>query len=237
MESIMKKLTAALLIVILIFSFSACGKEEEKKLPKGATEDQANYPKREKNKFTENDNATGMIYNFTLDKYTTELNTMYEKLGGDYKEFPFKKWKKQSSENQSNGKLYNFYYLKSKYVTLTATEEDESRCLVNLGCGITVKRFNADENTKSRVMTICGIMAAVSGGYTSDEVNFFGNLFADTISAKDNSFWYEDCIYLYEKQNASNGESTILFRTMPAEKNIKSEWNLIDYKDYWFETA
>lgn len=232
----MKRTVSIILILIFILSFSACGEnKEEKKLPKGATEDQANYPKRVKNKFIENDNETGMIYNFTLNKYTTEVNAMYEKIGGNYKEFPYKKWKKQSSERQSNGKLYNFYYLKSKYVTLTATEEDESRHLVNVGSGITVKKFNSNENIKNKVMTICGIMAAVAGGYKSDDVNFFGNLYADTISAKDNSFWYEDCIYLYEKQNASNGESTILFRTMPAEKNIKSEWNLIDYKDYWFE--
>lgn len=232
----MKRVIAGILILVFVFSFSACGeKEKAKKLPKGATEDQANYPKRDKNKFIENDNETGMIYNFTLDKYTTEFNTMYEKIGGNYKDFPYKMWKKQSSERQSNGKLYNFYYLKNKYVTLTATEEDESRHIVNVGCGITVKKFNSDENKKSKVMTICGIMAAVAGGYTSDDVNFFGNLFADTISAKDNSFWYENCIYIFEKQEASNGENTILFRTMPAEKNIQSEWNLIDYKEYWFE--
>lgn len=232
----MKKVIAGLLILVFVLAFSSCGEKEiSKKLPKGATEDQSNYPKREKNKFIENDNETGMIYNFTLNKYTTELNTMYEKIGGSYKDFPYKKWKKQSSEKQSNGKLYNFYYLKTKNVTLTATEEDESRHLVNVGCGITVKKFNSSENTKSKVMTICGIMAAASGGYTSDDVNFFGNLFADTISAKDNSFWYENSIYLFEKQNSSSGEGTILFRTMPAEKNIKSEWNLIDYKENWFE--
>lgn len=230
----MKRLISLLLIFVFIFSLTSCAGKTDKKLPKGATEDEANYPKKEKNNSVVNDNETGMIYNFTLDKFTTEFNTMYSELGGDYKEFPYKKWKKRSSEKQANGKLYNYMYLVSKEVVLTATEEDETRHLVNIGCGITVKKFNSSQELKSRVMTICGIMASVAGGYSKDSVNFFGNLFVDTISSDDNSFWYEDSIYHYDKETASDGRETILFRVMPAESNIEDKWNLQDYKDYWF---
>lgn len=232
----MKRIIAILMIAIFALSFMSCGNgEARKKLPKGATEDEANYPKSEKNNFVENDNETGMTYIFTLNKYTTEFNNMYESLGGDYNDFPYKKWKKQSSEKQSNGKLFNYYYLDNGEVVLTATEEDESKRLVNVGCGITVKKFNSKKNMKNKVMTLCGIMAATAGGYKSGDVNFFSNLFVDTISSNEHCFWYESSIYLYDKETAKNNKSTILFRTMPAALNIEDDWNLQDYKEYWFE--
>ncbi len=233
----MKKLTAILLIAALLLSFSACGSSTgEKKPNSGATEDEANYPKRIKDNYVQNDNKTGKTYKFTLSTYTTEFNTMYSKLGGNYKYFLFTKWKKRLSEKQDNGKIYNYYYLVGKNVVLTATEDDETKQLVNVGCGITVKKFNSDKNIKSEVMTICGIMAACAGGYSSDDVNFFGNLFVDTISSREHSFWYEGTIYIYDKQTSSDGKDTILFRVMPAASNIENDLNIKDYKDYWFET-
>lgn len=232
----MKRLIAIFMVIILAFSAASCGGGEKvKKLPKGATEDEANYPKREKNTSVENDNETGMTYNFTLSKYTTAFNTMYVKLGGDESDYPYSKWKKKSDEKQSNGKLYNYFYLDNGEIILTATEEDESGKLVNIGCGITVDKFNTRKNMKNKVMTVCGIMAAVSGGYSSDNVNFFSNLFVDTITSDEHCFWYEDSIYLYDKEIAENGKATILFRTMPAASNIEDDWNLQDYKDFWFE--
>ena len=95
----MKRLLAVLLTAVLIISFSSCG-STEKKLPKGATEDEANYPKRVKENFVENDNETRMTYLFTLANYTTEFNTMYSKLGGDYKEFPYKNWINRADEKR-----------------------------------------------------------------------------------------------------------------------------------------
>ena len=83
-------------------------------------------------------------------------------------------------------------------------------------------------------MTICGIMAAVSGGYESDAVTFFDNLFVDTINSQDNSFWYNDSIYLLSTEKGKdNKESTMLFRTMPASEEIRNKWNIQDYVSYW----
>ncbi len=232
----MKKLAAIFLIISFLFSFTACAQNKpEKNLPKGATEDEKNYPKKLKYTSVENDNATGKIYNFTLSKYTTAFNTMYEKLGGDHKDFPYKNWKKQNSETQSNGKTYNFYYLKGKAIVLTATEEEESKNIVNVGCGTTVKNFNSSDTGKVRFMTICGIMASAAGGYSSNDVNFFTNLFTDTISADEHSFWYDGSIYLYEKEDTDDKNSTVLFRTLPASVSIEEEWNLQDYKKFWFD--
>lgn len=232
----MRKIITAIMIILVLASLASCGcSSKNSALPKGATEDEANYPKKTKDTAVVNDNETGKTYNYTLNSYTTEFNTMYEKLGGDYKDFPFKKWKKESSEKQPNGKVYNFYYLAGKEVVLTATEEDESKLLVNVGCGITVKKFNKNNSEKTKVMTICGIMAASSGGYSSKDVSFFGNLFVDTISSDDHNFWYDGSIYIYDKETSSKGKDTILFRTMPADEKIKKDWNIKDYRDYWFE--
>ncbi len=232
----MKRALAIILVMILVVFTASCGKKETaKKLPKGATEDEANYPSREKDNFIENDNETGMTYKFGLKKYTDAFNSVYVKLGGEYDDYPYNKWKKKATEKQSNGKDYNYYYLDSGEIVLTATEEDESGELVNVGCGITVDKFNTIRNMKNKVMTVCGIMAVVSGGYSSDDVNFFGNLFVDTINYDEHCFWYEDSIYLYDKEIAQNGKATVLFRTMPAASNIEDDWNLHDYKEFWFE--
>lgn len=231
----MKRVFIIIMIIAVAAALSSCkGDSKTPSLPKGATEDEANYPKKIKDTAVVNDNETGKTFNYTLNLYTTEFNTMYETLGGDYKDFPFKKWKKQSSEKQPNGKIYNFYYLRSKDVVLTATEEEESKYLVNVGCGITVNRFNKNNSEKTKVMTICGIMAASSGGYSSKDVSFFGNLFVDTISSDDHHFWYDGNIFIYDKETSSDGKDTILFRTMPAASNIKKDWKIKDYKEYWF---
>lgn len=224
----MKKLLSIVLLILLVLLSVSCGNNSAKT----PADNVVNYPTRDIDNFIDNDNETGMTYKFTLDKFTTEFNTMYSQLGGDYKDFPYKNWSKRAREKQSNGKFYNYLYLTSKYVVLTATEEAETRRLVNVGCGITEKKLKSNKKIKNKVMTICGVMAAAAGGYNIDSVKFFGNLFNDTISFKDHSLWYEDSIYVYDKETASDGTKTILFRTMPALPNIKDDWKLQDYREY-----
>ena len=72
------------------------------------------------------------------------------------------------------------------------------------------------------------IIAAVAGGYKSDYVNFFDNLFVDATDREDGCFWYKNWIYLYEES-----KQTRMFRVMPATSEIAAEWNIEDYKNYW----
>ncbi len=228
-----KKLICLLLIGVMALSFASCGSAPEKKTENGATEDEANYPTPEDENFTESKTETGLVYNMTLDRFTTEFNAMYLSIGGKESEFPYKKWKLLKKEEQNNSMTYAYYSLDSGEMVLTATVDEKSLRIVNLGCGITAKKFNSSENTQQKVMTVCGTIAAVAGGYKEDDVSFFGNLFVDTIESKDHCFWYENSIYLYDSENDKDGNTMMLFRTIPAKSNIEAEWNLQDYKEYW----
>lgn len=225
----MKKLLAMLICACLIFSFASCKPEEEKEksVEIGATDDEANYPQPESESVSEFESETGMCLNMTLDQFTTAFNDMYLRLGGKLGDFPYKKWKKRSETTQ-NGLDYIYYYMKSGDITLTATVERNTLYIINLGCGVSVEYFGASKNGKQRVLTISGIMAAVAGGYKSDYVNFFDNLFVDAVERDDGCFWYNNWIYLYEET-----KQTRLFRIMPATSDIAAEWNIEDYKNYW----
>ncbi|MGN0487898.1 MAG: hypothetical protein ACI4HO_01400 [Ruminococcus sp.] len=230
----MKKLICVVLIVFTIFSLSSC--TENNSSVNGATEDEANYPQPVEENFTESENSTGMRYDMTLWDYTTAFNLMYSDLGGGATEgISFSDWVlMEENQKDDNGVKYNYYYYNNGHIVLTATVETESEQVMNLGCGTTVERFTESSSNQQEVLTICGIMAAVSGGYESDAVTFFDNLFVDTINSEDNCFWYNDSIYLLSTEKGKdNKESTMLFRTMPASEEIRNKWNIQDYVSYW----
>lgn len=230
----MKKLICVVLIVFTMFSLCSC--TENNSSVNGATEDEANYPQPVEENFTESENSTGMRYDMTLWDYTTAFNLMYSDLGGGATEgISFSDWVlMEENQKDDNGVKYNYYYYNNGHIVLTATVETESEQVMNLGCGTTVERFTESSSNQQEVLTICGIMAAVSGGYESDAVTFFDNLFVDTINSQDNSFWYNDSIYLLSTEKGKdNKESTMLFRTMPASEEIRNKWNIQDYVSYW----
>ena len=233
----MKKLLIILLCLIFTLCFSSCGGDNKKSKVSvaGATDDEANYPTPKENKYVESDGETGMRLNYTLESFTTEFNTMYEALGGKTSDFPYEKWKKAGEEKGSdNGLNYEYFSLTNDKITLTATVDTASRQLINIGCGISVKNFYANKNNEQKVMTICGSIAAVAGGYDRDSVPFFGNLYVDTISNEDHCFWYNNAIYIYERRE-NKGESVMHFRVMPAEDGIDKRWDIKDYKEFWFK--
>lgn len=228
----MKKLICLILIAVMALSAAACA-PSEKPTESGATDDEANYPKAQNAGFAESKSETGLCFNLTLDQYTTAFNSIYLAIGGKENEFPYKKWKLLRSKKQDNGLTYSYYSLDSGEMVLTATVDADSLQIINLGCGVTAKRFNKSEDFRQKVMTVCGTMAAAAGGYTEDDVVFFENLFIDTIDAEDNSFFYESCLFVYSGQKEQNGETTMLFRVIPADSEVVKEWNVADYKSYW----
>lgn len=230
----MKKTLCILLLCVFALSLCSCAEKKTEKVStvSGATEDEANYPTPVNENFVESDSATGMRYQMTLDQYTSAFNSMYTSLGGSLSDYSYNKWKKTKGEDQS-GEEHDYYYLDSGEITLTASVEKESLYLTNVGCGMRTKFFNASENNQQKVMTVCGIIAAVAGGYEIDDVPFFGNLYVDTLESEEHCFWYGNSIYLFDNGENSDGDETMLFRTMPASASIESEWDLQDYKSYW----
>ena len=133
-----------------------------------------------------------------------------------------------------SGVEYDSYYFNSGKVVLTATVETKSQQIMNLGCGTTVEQFKSSPKTQSDIMTVCGIMCAVAGGYNIESVDFFSNLFLDTFDSRENSFWYQDSMYiLTTEEGDSDAERTMLFRTMPVGEELREQWSLVDYKTFY----
>ncbi len=237
----MKKLICLFLAVSVLFLLPSCSQEKKdtvettQAVTKPATIDQG-YPLPNNQNWEPSNNATGARFNFTLEEYTNRFNTMYNSLGGDLEQLDFSLWQ-VTNENQvdENGIVYDSYYYASDGLVLTATVEKDSKKIMNLGCGTTVALFVDDQETQHQtvILGMTGVMACVAGDYPVDDVTFFGDLFVSCISNTNNSFWYNNCIYLVNiEEGETDEDSTVLFRIVPATDNIEKEWNLENYVTY-----
>lgn len=228
----MKKFIALFFVLILSLNLISCGNATQT----GDTQKDVEYPLPVEKIYTESNSLTELSYDMTLWDYTLAFNSMYMSLGGGSLEgIELKDWVlTEKAKKDENGVVYDCYYYNNGKIVLTATVETDTEMVLNLGCGTTMAQFTSDHSLRLEILTVCGIMAAVAGGYDSNAVTFFDNLFVDTIDSDDHCFWYEKGIYLlsYEERESVD-ESTLLFRTMPASANIRDKWNLKDYRDYW----
>lgn len=242
----MKKLICLILAVSLLLLFTSCNMGSDsntsnnKSEGKTATADEG-YPYPSKVNWEESQNATGARFNLTLKEYTEQFNKMYNSLGGGSEEIDYSKWQlMKKGQLDENGVAYDYYYYADDKTVLTATVEQQSGKLMNLGCGTTVSVFiNESETTyQSVILAMTGIMACVAGGYSVENVTFFADLYVDTISNSNNSFWYNNCIYLLNVEEGETDEdSTMLFRIVAATDNIEDEWQLVNYKTYLQENT
>lgn len=240
-----KKPICLLLILSVLLLCTSCGGTENTKNSssespqKVSTEDEA-YPSPKITNWEPSPNSTGARYNMNLKEYTDAFNEMYNSLGGGSEAIDYAQWKKMKSgeKDEESGMIYDYYYYADDKAVLTATVEQESGKIMNLGCGTTVSVF-VDKTTadyQTIILTMTGIMASVAGGYTVDNVTFFADLFIDTISNTNNSFWYNNGIYLLNiEEGETDADSTMLFRVVPAVDALEEEWDLIDYKDFCLE--
>lgn len=237
-----KKLICLFLCFIFLLGLASCSPQQESsEVSSGATADQTDnnqyFPSPQAVAWEKSDNATGARFDMTLAEYTDAFNKMYNSLGGGSEEIEYSSWQKmKSGEKDENGVEYDYYYYSDDKAVLTATVETGSEKLMNLGCGTTVAVFvdNTNTNYQTIVLTMAGIMASVAGGYSVDNVKFFSDLYIDTISNSNNSFWYKNGIYLLNiEEGSSDDNSTMLFRVVAAEDKIKDEWDLVDYATYY----
>lgn len=242
----MKKLICLILTVSLLLLFPSCNMGSDSNTSNNKSEDKTatadeGYPYPNKVNWEESQNATGARFNLTLKEYTEQFNKMYNSLGGGSEEIDYSKWQlMKKGQLDENGVAYDYYYYADDKAVLTATVEQQSGKLMNLGCGTTVSVFiNENETTyQSVILAMTGIMACVAGGYSVDNVTFFADLYVDTISNSNNSFWYNNCIYLLNVEEGETDEdSTMLFRIVAATDNIEEEWQLINYKTYLQENT
>lgn len=238
----MKKLICLVLAVSMLFLFASCsdnkdtGSSQTEKKVYDSTSDEAGYPYPIEQNWEESENVTGARFDMTLKEYTEKFNEMYNSLGGGSQQLDFSKWELQTEgQIDEKGIAYDYYFYADDKVVLTATVEQDSKKIMNLGCGTTVSVFINDEDTQYQavILAMTGIMACVAGNYPVDNVTFFSNLYVDTISDNNNSFWYNNCIYLLNvEEGETDDESTMLFRIVAATDDIEKEWSIVNYKTY-----
>ena len=227
----MKKLLWTYLLVFVAVFTCSCSSTEV-----AETEENSIFPTTENYNFVESKNLTELRFDMTLWEYTTRFNNMNsDKEGSMQLGISMSDWELLEEGNvDESGVEYDSYYFNSGKVVLTATVETKSQQIMNLGCGTTVEQFKSSPETQSDIMTVCGIMCAVAGGYNIESVDFFSNLFLDTFDSRENSFWYQDSMYiLTTEEGDSDAERTMLFRTMPVGEELREQWSLVDYKTFY----
>ena len=227
----MKKLLWTYLLVFVAVFTCSCSSAEV-----AETEENSIFPTTENYNFVESENLTELRFDMTLWEYTTRFNNMNsDKEGSMQLGISMSDWVLLEEGNvDESGVEYDSYYFNSGKVVLTATVETKSQQIMNLGCGTTVEQFKSSPETQSDIMTVCGIMCAVAGGYNIESVEFFSNLFLDTFDSRENSFWYQDSMYiLTTEEGDSDAERTMLFRTMPVGEELREQWSLVDYKTFY----
>lgn len=204
-----------------------------------ATADSAvkiSFPTPTKATTEESDNAFGARYCFTIEVFTDMLNDCYAEMSnGESKEkFSYDKWQVLSQELcDDNSVKYSSYYYMTDAITIIASVEDESKKVMNVGCGCTYAAFNdSKDNFSYSVLTMAAMLSSVAGGYETDKMEFLYYIYLDAVSSK-KSFYYNNSAYVMTlKDNGDDDNSVVLFMSSPVSNDSKEKLMLTDYKTY-----
>ena len=146
-------------------------------------------------------------------------------------------WKKNGQVTKDNkGVKIQYYYYDDENINFTATIEDDSEKLVNIGCGTTVKRFTDKENGKNNsdgILLKAALAAQVVCGYDSSYLNTLQDIFYKTTTGSDTSLYYDGFVFALSTKmdNSDPQKGLMLFRVFPVTEEHREEWKLKDYKD------
>lgn len=235
----MKRFISIVMVALLIMSMCACGAKDAESDNIIVEETQAQtLPTPTTVTYEQSDNKLGARYIFTLEEFNTMLNLASKQLQGDSESnkeaFDFDNWEIISKKlKDDNGVEYSSYYYATDTLTITAAVENESKKVMNLGCGTTYNEFvSGDVEFQNTVMITSAIIAMVAGGYEQDALQFLYNIFYD--SAKNSEqFYYENSVYMMNlSSNDESNQTVVLFMTSPCQDKILSEWGLTNYAEY-----
>lgn len=239
----MKKLISLLLtfsIVLLSFCslcvLSSCNDNESKKDSTQSTKStepstvSREYTKPKQTLWESSDNSLGARYVFTLDEINQMLNDALVDMGAekDTEEFENSKWQKLSEKlTDDNGVKYDTYYFDNGDIAYTCAVENESKKVMNLGCGCSFEKFN-DKNSdyQHSVILMSSLIACVAGGYETKDIDFMYNLFVDTINSN-KAVYYNNA--LYKAQYDTKEDSSVLFMVSPATDAVLTLENTVEY--------
>lgn len=229
-----------LLASVIALSLAACGNNTNDDLKKisrpefSATEDQASFTE-SKEPVEDSLNVNGKRFNRNLYAFTADYNAEKKKRG-DKDILELNSWRKNEKvEQDANGVDIQYWYYDDENVSFTASVENESGKLVNIGCGTTMSIFmgmTGDKNNSDIILGKAALMAQVVCGFSSESVPVLQDIFYRTTTGSSDSLWYKGFVFnMSTKEDKNDSKKNImLFRVFPVTDDLKKEWKLTEYK-------
>lgn len=160
------------------------------------------------------ENSFGARYRFTLDAFT-------EKIADDLEEMnltPFqRKWETLSDGLvDDNGVKYTSYCNRVKGITFTAAVEDQSKKVMNIGCGCESEKLE-NETFREKFIRLAARIAAHSGGFDENDLNGLVSIFEMLMDDSEDILCFGDTLYI-----KSVDEETTVLMTAPCSGEVVS---------------
>lgn len=237
----MKKLSAIFLNLILIlncFVLGSCSSEKESifiEEPQRISTGDEVFPSKNNSALEKSDNVNGMRFACTLRSFTQRYNKIMDDSGGN--EFlDYTKWEEKGEIlNDLNNIQYRNYIYNGNGITFTASVEQETHKLMNVGCGSTTGMYVQQGENKSLgniILKKTAIMAAAACGYYVENLDVLQDIFYRTTMENMSSLYYKGMVYSLsiKNNNEDKKRSTMLFRVYPISDSRQAEWKYTEYE-------
>lgn len=244
----MKKLSAIFLSVILVLmcaTLSSCSEQKESIVidePQRISTGDEVFPSKNNSALEKSDNVNQMRFVCTLRSFTQRYNRLMDDFGGN--EFlDYNKWECSSGFLRDlNNIEYRNYIYNGNGITFTASVEEETHKLMNVGCGSTTGMYvQQSENTTlgNIILKKTAIMAAAACGYYVENLDVIQDIFYRTTMEDTSSLYYKGIVYsLSIKSNKEDSrKSTMLFKVFPISDSRQKEWKYTEYEAMLGDTS
>lgn len=167
------------------------------------------------------ENSFGARYSFTLTEIDKELTEALNSLGAEYDQA---KWEMLSNGLiDNNGVAYLSYTKTQKGITYAAAVENDSKKVMNIGCGCPSERL---ENVlyRERFLKLNAAIAGCAGGYEKSDRVYIEKIFDKLLTDHEDTLYYEGMLYI-----RSIDKGTTLLMTAPCSKMVVRK---NEYREY-----
>ena len=228
-----KLLTAILAAAVAAASFYGCSQDGtplDIQNPDSATEDEI-LPALNENSIEPSPNVNGMRFTMTIEEFTESYNE-FKRANGENDLIMMGNWKQIDEESSDNkGVRVKYYYYDDENISFTATVEAENDKLVNIGCGTTMSKFMAQnesgESNSEAVLYKAAVMAKTVCRFPKGSERVMQNIFYRTTTENLDSLWYQGFIFSLSTQEdkTDSKNSVMLFRVFPISDELRDDWN------------
>lgn len=193
---------AALLLIPALLA--GCGKDAAAKLPEPSIDT-----------IESSGNSFGARYRFTLEQFTEEIADDLEELNLT----PFqRKWETLSEGLvDDNGVYYTSCCNRVKGITFTAAVEDQSKKVMNIGCGCESEKLE-DKAFRDKFIRLAAQIAVHSGGFEQKDIEGLDGIFTKLTDGDEDILCLGELLFI----KSVDDETTVLM-TAPCSPEVIKE--------------